>query len=187
MPGLNYHGWDPRDFLLAGSPTATLAENFPRDQVSTDLVASLASGVMTSVAVPLQAGDTVNSLSFLSGATALVTPTNEWAALYSPAGVLLAQSATVTTAWAADTYKTFALATPQVIPSTGVYYAAVMVAATTVPTLMGKTTGRAPAAGALVAGMVLLAQTSGSALTTTAPGTIASPTAIATIPYCVLQ
>jgi hypothetical protein len=31
----------------------------------------------------------------------------------------------------------------------------------------------------------VLAQTSGSALTATAPATIATPTAVATVPYCV--
>ncbi len=187
MPGSNYRGFTSRDYLLNGSPSATLVENFPRDQIQADLVASLVTAVMTSVAVELTAGDTVNSLTFLSGATAGGTLTNEWAALYTPAGVLLAQSTTVSTAWAADTAKTFTLATAQAIPSTGVYYAALMVAATTVPTLMGHSLGRASAAGAIVAGQVVLAQNSGSALTTTAPGTIASPTTQATVPYVVLQ
>jgi hypothetical protein len=187
MPGQNYHGWDLRDFLLHGSPVATLAESFPRDQVSTDLVASLVTAVMTSVAFPLQQGDTVNSLSFLSGATAAGTPTHEWAALYDVNGNLLAQSTDVSTAWAADTLKTFTLATPQLIGVTGVYFAAIMVAATTVPTLMGKTTSRAAVAGALGVGLKVLAQNSGSALTTTAPATIASPTTQAVIPWCLAQ
>lgn len=189
MPGTNYRGYDLRNGLLNGSPTATLAESFPRDQITTDLVASLVTAVMTSVAIPLQQGDIVNSLSFLSGATAGGTLTNEWAALYSNAATpaLLAQSTTVTTAWAADTYKTFTLTAPVTITATGIYYAALMVAATTVPTLMGKTVGRAAAAGALVTGQAILAQNSGSALTTTAPATIATPTTQAVIPYVLAQ
>jgi hypothetical protein len=166
-----------------------LIENFSRDLVATDLVASLTTAVMTSVAIPLQGGDVITSLSFLSGATAGGTLTNEWVALYSSAATpaLLGQSVTVTTAWAADTFKTFTLAAPIAITSTGVYYAALMVAATTVPTLMGRTTARAAVAGALITGMPILSQTSGSALAATAPGTIASPTTVATIPYCVAQ
>lgn len=189
MPGTNYRGYDMgnRTFLLNGSPTNTFVENFPRDQITGDLVAALVTAVMTSTAVELYAGDIVNSLTFLSGATAVGTPTNEWAALYDPNGNRLAQSTTVSTAWAADTAKTFTLATPQTISSTGIYYAALMVAATTPPTLMGRTMGRPSAAGAIVAGQVLLAQSSGSALTTTAPATIATPTAQAVIPYVVLQ
>jgi hypothetical protein len=187
MPGINYRAQSFRDLLLQGSPTVPLVENFPRDQIATDLVASLSSGVMTSVAIILQQGDVVTSLSFLSGATALVTPTNEWAALYDTGGNLLAQSTTGTPAWAADTFQTFTLATAQTIVTTGVYFASLMVQATTVPTLMGKTLSRAAASGALVAGMKSLARTSGSALTTTAPATIASPTNVATIPYVVVQ
>lgn len=187
MPGTNYHASSFRDQQLQGMPTVILVENFPRDQITTDLVASLATGVMTSVAVILQQGDIVTSLSFLSGATALGTPTNEWAALYDTGGNLLAQSTAATPAWAADTFLGFTLTAPVTITATGVYYASLMVAATTVPTLMGKTTGRAAAAGALIAGMKVLARTSGSALTTTAPATIATPTTVATIPYVVIQ
>jgi anaerobic glycerol-3-phosphate dehydrogenase len=55
-----------------------------------------------------------------------------------------------------------------------------------VPTLEGVTLENAVAAGAIVSGMPVLAQTSGSALTTTAPATIATPTTVATIPFVAL-
>jgi len=182
MPELAF---DQRDFLLNGKPAALLAESFPRDQITTDLVAALVTQIMTSVALPLVQGDRVTNLSFLSGATAAGTPTNWWFALYDPSGNLLAQTADqLTAAWAADAIKTLALATPQVVAADGVYYAAIMVKATTVPTLMGKTTGRVTGAGLIVGGQKVLAQNSGSALTTTAPGTIATPTTQAVIPYC---
>lgn len=183
MPQLAF---DQRNYLLNGKSTALLAESFPRDQIAADLVAALVTQVMTTVALPLVQGDRVTSLSFLSGATPAGTPTNWWVALYDAAGNLLGQSADqLTAAWAADTVKTVALATPIVIPSDGVYYAALMVKATTVPTLMGKTTGRAAAAGAIDSRQKVLAQNSGAALTTTAPATIATPTTQAVIPYCV--
>jgi hypothetical protein len=178
--------FDTRNYLLNGKPTALLAESFPRDQITTDLVASLVTQVMTSIALPLVAGDRVTSLSFLSGATAASVPTNWWVALYDTAGNLLGQSADqLTAAWGADTVKTIALTTPVVIPSDGVYFAAIMVKATTVPTLMGKTTARAAAAGAIDSRQKVLAQNSGAALTTTAPATIATPTTQAVIPYCI--
>ena len=77
MPSGYYRGFDERDYLLQGSPSATFAENFPHDQITTDLVASLTTAVMTSVAMPLIAGDIITRMSVLSGATALATPTHD--------------------------------------------------------------------------------------------------------------
>lgn len=145
--------------------------NLPR--VGLDDVAALATGVMTSAPIWLNEGDTVTNLTFISGATAAGTPTAWWFALYSTAATpaLLAQTADqTTTAWAADTVKTLALATAQKITKSGLYHAACMVTATTVPTLVGSV-GAKP----VLSGESNLAQTSGSGLTTTAPATIASP------------
>jgi hypothetical protein len=136
--------------------------------------AALASGVMTSVPIWLARGDLVTNLTFISGATAANTPTNYWMALYSTAGTpaLLGQSADQTnTAWAANTVKTLALAVPYRVPISGVYWAALMVAATTPPSLIG-----AIAAKPVVAGERNLSQSSGAGLTAVAPGTIAAPT-----------
>lgn len=143
--------------------------NLPR--VGLDDVAALTSGVMTSVPIYLLDGDTITNLTFISAGTAAGTPANWWFALYSGAGALLAQTADQTsTAWAADTAKTLALATAQKITKSGIYYAAIGVAATTVPTLVG-TVGAKP----VLTGEGNLSQTSGSSLTTTAPATIATP------------
>lgn len=147
--------------------------NLPRAGLD-DLAAALVTQVMTSVPIYLAAGDTVTNLSFLSGGTAAGTPTNYWVALYSPAATpaLLAQSADqLTAAWAADTWKTLALATAQKITASGIYWAAIMVKATTVPSLIGANVGAKP----LLTGEGNLAQNSGAALTTTAPATIATP------------
>ncbi len=145
---------------------------------------ALTTQVMTSVPVHLRAGDVITSISARSGATAADTPTNWWFALYDPAGAtLLGQTADQTnTAWAANTAMKVALASPYVVPTTGVYRAAIMVKATTVPTLAGLSV-RAGASAAVVAGQAVLAQTSGTGLTTTAPATIATPTAVGTVPY----
>jgi hypothetical protein len=143
--------------------------NLPR--VGLDDVATAATGVMCSVALYLQDGDLISNLTFISAGTAAGTPTNHFAALYSGAGALLAQSADkLTEAWAADTAKTFALAAAQRITKSGIYYAALSVTASTVPTLVG-TVGTKP----FLTGEGNLSQTSGSSLTGTAPATIATP------------
>jgi hypothetical protein len=156
--------------------------NLPRFPLD-DVLESLTSGVMTAVPLWLKAGDKVTNLSVLSGATAAATLTHWWFALYSSAATpaLLAQSADqVAAAWAADTWKTLALSAPQTITASGIYYAACMVAATTVPSLIG-TRG----AKALVTGETVLGQTSGSALTATATATLAAPTAVRQLPLVV--
>ena len=164
-------------------PTQTFyRSNLPRFPLD-DVLESLSTGVMTAVPIWLRAGDVVTNLSFLSGATAGGTLTHWWFALYSNAATpaLLSQSADqVAAAWAADTWKTLALATPQKIAASGIYYAACMVAATTVPSLIG-TRG----AKALVTGEGVLGQTSGSALTATATATLASPAAARQLPLVV--
>ncbi|MFF1416567.1 hypothetical protein [Streptomyces sp. NPDC058280] len=156
----------------AGRPDPDVAfhrANLPR--VGLDDVAAAATGVMCSVALYLADGDTVTSLTFISGGTAAGTPTNYFFALYNTAGALLGQTADqLTAAWAADTAKTLALSAPVRVTKSGVYYAAVSVTATTVPTLIG-TTGAKP----ILTSEVALAQTSGSGLTGTAPATIATP------------
>lgn len=143
--------------------------NLPR--VGLDDVATAATGVMCSVALYLQDGDLVSNLTFISAGTAGGTLTNQFAALYSGAGVLLAQSVDKTSeAWAADTAKTFALATAQRVTKSGVYYAALSIAASTVPTLVG-TLGAKP----FLTGEGNLSQTSGSGIGATAPTTIVTP------------
>lgn len=156
----------------AGRPDPTQVfhrANLPRTGL--DDVGALATGVMTSVPIYLVAGDVVTNLTFISAGTAAGTPTNYFAALYSPAGALLSQSADKTsTAWAADTAVTFALGTAQRITRSGLYYAALSVTATTVPTLIGCRSQKA-----VLTGEVNLSQSSGTGLTATAPATIATP------------
>lgn len=172
--------------FLNGSPTGLFRANLRRSECDGNL-AALTTQVMTAVALYLEAGDVVTSLTFCSATTAAGTPTNWWYALYSSEATptLRGQTADQTnTAWAANTPKTLALASPYTILTTGIHYAAVMVKATTVPTLLGATVN-ANAAGAVVTGQKVLANTSGASLTDTAPATIASPTTVGTIPYCV--
>lgn len=179
----------PRDVLgqYNSAPPVDPTQTFYRSNLNRfpldDVLESLSTGVMTAVPLWLRAGDTVTNLSFLSGATAAATLTHWWFALYSGAATpaLLSQSADqVAAAWAADTWKTLPLGTPQKIATTGIYYAACMVAATTVPSLMG-TRG----AKTLVSGEPALGQTSGSALAATATATLAAPAAARQLPLVV--
>ncbi|MES2211209.1 MAG: hypothetical protein V4515_13675 [Chloroflexota bacterium] len=178
----------PWDAALPSSPSTFYRANQPRlglyDDASDTGSVSLTTQVMTSVPIKLAAGDIITNISFVSGATAAGTPTNWWFALYSSAATpaLLAQTADqLTGAWAAFTVQTKALATAQTISSTGIYWAAIMVKATTVPTLLGSL-GVKP----IVTGERNLSQSSGAALTTTAPATIATPTVKNFVPYVVL-
>lgn len=169
-----------------GSPTGTFRANLRRTECGGNL-AALTTQIMTAVAIYFEAGDVVTNLTFCSATTAAGTPANWWFALYSSDAtpVLRAQTADQTnTAWAANTAKTLALASPYTILTTGIHYAAVMVKASTVPTLLGASLN-VNASGAVVTGQKVLALTSGASLTDTAPGTLATPTTVATVPYCV--
>ena len=170
------------------SPDTFVRRNLPRhglyDSASDTGQVALATGVMTAVPVFLQAGDVITNISVRSGATAANTPTNYWFALYSDAAtpVLLAQTADQTsTAWAANTTKTLPLASAYTVPRHGFYWVAIMVAATTPPTLLGNVV-----APAIATGERNLSVSSGSGLTTTAAATLATPTAKQFAPYVAL-
>jgi hypothetical protein len=159
------------------SPDTFFRRNLPRlglaDSAGDTGNVALATGVMTSVPLFLVAGELVTNLSFISGATAAGTPTAWWFALYDTqaTAALIAQSADqTTTAWAANTVKTLALATAYRVVKTGLHWAAINVTATTPPTLIG-----AVGARPVVTGEGNVSQSSGSGLTTTAPATIATP------------
>jgi hypothetical protein len=175
------------NYLRQGNPTnATFAESVPRTQVVSNCTIA-ATGVEISVAVPLQAGDVVSSITFLTATTAASAPTAGYACLRSTSGALLAQTADFgSTARAANTAYTVALATAQLITAPGMYYVGISFTASTVPTLMGVALHNAVAAGAIgLTTPVVLSQSHGSAVGATAPATTATPTTLAAIPYVV--
>ncbi len=186
----NRNARDALGYLNAADPSSPDTfhrSNLPRvglaDSAGHTDHGALATGVMTSVPIYLVAGDVVTNLSVVSGATAAGTPTAYWVALYDTQATpaLIAQSADqTTTAWAANTVKTLALSAAYTVAKTGIYHAAVMVTATTPPTLLGTLAARP-----VVTGERNLSQSSGSSLTTTAPATIASPTVKNFVPLVV--
>lgn len=177
------------DATLPASPSTFFRANMPRfaglyDSASDTGSVALTTQVMTAVPVKLIAGDVITNISFYAGTTAAGTPTNWWTALYSNATIpaLLSQSADqLTGAIAAFGWKTTALAAAQTIPATGYYWAAIMVKATTAPTLIGSILPPP-----VVTGERNLAVTSGASLTTTATATLATPTVQRFVPYVVL-
>ena len=178
---------DSQDFPGVDFSDDLYRSNLRRSQCVSN-VSALTTQVMTSVALYLREGDVVTNLTFVSATTAAGTPTNWWFALYSPAATpaLLGQTADQTsTAWAANTAMTKALASPVTIATTGIHYAAIMVKATTPPTLAGVALHNAVESGVIITGEKVLSQTSGSSLTDTAPATIATPTAIAGVPLVI--
>lgn len=160
-------------------PSAYFASNIDRANASVSTgLAALASGRLSLVAVPLRAGQVVSTLAFMSGATAAATPTNQWFALFDSSRNLLRQTPDATTAaWAANTVKALTLTSTYTVLTSGLYYAGIMVAAATVPSLTGVSsnavvTALAPSLGG----------PSTTSLTSTAPATAAAPSATAAIP-----
>lgn len=154
--------------------------------------AALSTGVMTSVSIPLKAGQKITNISVVSATTALGTPTHWWFALYSAAATpaRIAQTADQTnTALAANTLVTKALAAPVTIAVAGIYWIGINFTATTVPTLLSapaKVSGLLDDIGILT-GEKNLAVTSGSALVGVAPATIATPTISLVVPLVLVS
>lgn len=170
----------------SGNTVNAVRETIDRRLLNTDVAGALTTQVMLAAAIPLRNGDIITNIAVQFGATAAVTPTNWWFALYSNATTpaLLAQTADqATAAIAANALKDIALATPQLITTTGIYYVGIHVKAATVPSLPCRVVATAACNGAILTGYKVLAQTSGSALTDTAPATIATPTTVVNIPW----
>lgn len=153
------------------APTGFLAESMVRAECPEVNTVIGTTGQIAMQAIWLRAGMTVTNLTACSATTAAGTPTHYCFALYTLAGALCGSTADqTTTAWAANTVKTLALTTPFVVPTSGLYYIAVMVVATTVPTLKGGTT---KTDGTLQNTAPALTGVSGTAYSTgTAPATI---------------
>jgi hypothetical protein len=128
----------PNAATLGG--TGAIAENVPRYLAGTATTAGT-SGTVYLAAVYLYAGQLVSNITITTGGTAFTTPTNQFFGLYSgnpTAPALLATSANqTTTALPANTVKTLAMTTPYRVPTSGIYYVAFMVTATTMGTLNG--------------------------------------------------
>ena len=125
--------------LRADLPTAALAQTHPRAGVTiSNLPGTLVSGRQSFCAIYLSAGMVISTITVCSGTTAAGTPTAQWFSLYDANRNKLAVTADdTTTAWGSNSYKTLTLSSPYTVPTSGIYYIGVMVAASTVPTMAG--------------------------------------------------
>lgn len=127
----------------AGIPN--LATNSRRIDASTNSSA-LSTGVCVLRLIWLPAGYVIGHIDVVSATTGASTPTHYWCVLCDQnLNQLAATADQTTTAWAASTEKNLAIAstihnssgTTYVAPYSGYYYIGLMVAASTVPTMVG--------------------------------------------------
>lgn len=174
------------EFLWQNQPQTTFATNIPLwtlNSAAAVSIAGAATGVAIAQPIALQQGMVVTSISYRTTNTAAGTPTAQYVALYDNAAtpnLLVTSGNLTTTARAANTTHTVAMSRPYTVPTSNIYYVSISFTATTVPTLLGVssgyTTNTGHAAGLL--GTVALGWTHGSALAGVAPATIAAPTVI---------
>lgn len=149
--------------------------------------AALTSGVVTAVGMQLNAGQKVNNIAFASATAGANVPTHWQFGWYSPAATparIAISADKTTTAWAANTVENLPMATALIAPATGWYWFAILVVATTVPTILSApalTTGLLNAGG-IIAPQKALAITSGSGLTAL-PATLAAPATALVVPW----
>lgn len=155
-------------------PTGVTYQNFDRYSAANG-TATPTSGTMRLSGIWLPAGIVVTSISFLSiGALTAGTSPHLWVALYDSSCNLLRQSADDTSpTWAANTLKTFSLASTFTTTYTGLHYVGLLVAQSggTMVTLAGTGVGNA----ALVNLDPVMAGNSNTGLTTTAPDPASAP------------
>ena len=186
----------PGNTNLANGPARTNLEFPVYSGALADTAASLTSGVLTAVPVPVDIGQLITKVSVLVGATAASTPTHSFAALYSGTTVtsppLIGQSTDgTTTAIAASGRFDFTLTAPQLITPTnaphGFIYVGVSVTATTVPSLITTPCGAAAGQYRWFTDCPLyFSQTAGSALGATAATTLINASTLTTAPVVFL-
>ena len=122
----------------------------------------------------LPAGTVVSNINMWSASTGAGTPTHYNAGLYDTSGNRLATGTDkTTTAWGTNTLTTFAMQAPYTIPTTGLYYVAYSMVATTCITVKGTT---ARTGGQLSLAAPVMSGVSGTAYSTgNMPATLALP------------
>jgi hypothetical protein len=126
-------------------PTGWSTETMPRSAITSNTSGGLVSGTLYMAAVYLTAGTVVHNLTFVAGTVPGATMTHWWMGLYDSSRVQLATTADQTSAAIpAATLSTQAIAataagaaTSFTTTYTGLHYIGLMVAATTVPNLLG--------------------------------------------------
>lgn len=163
------------------APSGYLYETIDRNVCTETNTSLLSSGRMSLIAIWLPIGTVVAKVAFWSATTAAGTPTNQVFGLYDRNLNLCASSASDgTTAWAANTKKELTMSASFTTQYTGIHYLAIMVAATTVPTIKGNTARTSGALAAAVSSAMTMGGTSTTGLTTTLPALAAVPGSVTT-------
>lgn len=159
------------------TPAAAVGETVPLWLCAVD-VAVISTGRLHLARVYLQAGKTVTTMTWFSGATPGAAMTHQLFVLYDSARALLAQSADDTSAaWSANTMKSLNMVTPYPVTTSGYYYMGLWVNGT-VPSLRGYTT-----VSAVSTIVPLQSGFSDSSLVATPPNPASALTAQTTMPY----
>lgn len=159
--------------------TQPFAQTFDR-RMAAGTVLAPTSATMYVTGIWLPAGAVVTGITFVSGSTAESGGTHLWYALYKSDLTFMAQSTddTAAAAMAANTALRKALTAAQTCPYTGLYYLAFCVVGTP-PTLLNATAATANANGGITGMTPIMAATSTTGLTATAPSPAGALTAIA--------
>ena len=133
--------WDANHYnggnFVSATVSAAIAETIP---AGTGFGATTGgnSGVVHLHGIYLPKGVTITTITFVSGATAAVTPTNQWFALCDSSRTVLRVTANdTTTAWATSTVKPLNLTSTFTTTYSGLHYLACCVTASTMPSFRG--------------------------------------------------
>lgn len=126
--------------------------NETRSRMESGTNGTISSGFLYLVPIYLASGTVVNSITFVSGSTAAVTPTHQWFGLYDQNRVQLATTTNdTTTAWAGNAIKTLSIAQKAsgaassfATTYSGLHYLGICVSAATMPTITGGATLSSP-------------------------------------------
>ena len=137
--------WDENHYnggnFVTATVTGAIAETIPGG-AGHGATTGGATGVVHLHGIYLPKGVTITTISFVSGAQAAVTPTNQWFALCnSSRTVLRVTTNDTTTAWAASTVKPLNLTSTYTTTYSGLHYLACCVTAGTVPSFRGANVG----------------------------------------------
>lgn len=163
--------------------TQPFAQTFDR-RLATGTVFALTSATMYLTGIWLPAGKVVTGITFVSGSTAESGGSNLWYALYKSDLTFMAQATSNTgaAAFAANTAFRMALTAAQTCPYSGLYYLGICVVGTSM-TLLNSVAASANANGGITGMTPIVAATSSTALTGTAPSPAGALTAIANCLY----
>ncbi len=141
------------EWLLDGSPYPPYRRGggMKRSDITTTTALTLTTATLFAIAVPVQAGDVFNYVSFIASAAPTATVSHSWVAVYNGVGTgaaLLAQSTDVTSGYVANANK---IKLNSSVANVG-----------TIGTPQGPSTPAIVASGAAIWGVVLYNVTSGT-------------------------